>query len=136
MRLWHIDIIPYLPRTQLLAQWRELNLIFKNQPRHILINYVYNYPKQYLLDYAFVVLNEMQWRGYKIKSYDNYAKYFEGINLNEFSNKGELYFKEHNDVYLKICYYNLLEKFTRGQKDFTFENYLRLTNVLKERGTI
>ena len=29
MRLWRIDLIPYLPRTQLLAQWRELNSIFK-----------------------------------------------------------------------------------------------------------
>lgn len=23
MRLWHKDLIPYLPRQQLIAQWRE-----------------------------------------------------------------------------------------------------------------
>ena len=35
MRLWHIDLIPYLPKSQLLAQWRELNSIFKKQDKHI-----------------------------------------------------------------------------------------------------
>lgn len=38
MRLWHIDLIPYLPKTQLISQWRELNSVFKKQNKHILIN--------------------------------------------------------------------------------------------------
>lgn len=27
MRLWHIDLIPVLPREQLVAQWRECSAI-------------------------------------------------------------------------------------------------------------
>ena len=43
MRLWHYKLLPYLPKSQLIAQWRELNSIYKKQDRHILINYIYDY---------------------------------------------------------------------------------------------
>ena len=50
MRLWHKDLIPYLPKQQLLGQWRELNSIYVKQNRHILINFIYEYsPYQYLI---------------------------------------------------------------------------------------
>ncbi len=52
MRLWHYKLIPYLPKSQLLAQWRELNSIFKKQDKHILINYIYDYDKSYLINYS------------------------------------------------------------------------------------
>ena len=29
MKLWHIDLIPYLPKSQILGLWTELNSIFK-----------------------------------------------------------------------------------------------------------
>lgn len=56
MRLWHYEIIPYLPKSQLIAQWRELNSIFTKQDKHILINYIYNYPKDHLYTYSNLVL--------------------------------------------------------------------------------
>ena len=59
MRLWHIDIIPYLPNYQLSKQWKELDLIFQKQPKDILINYIYNNPKEYLLYYTRVVIKEL-----------------------------------------------------------------------------
>ena len=92
MRLWHIDLVPYLPKGQLLAQWRELNSIFKKQDNHILINYVYNYDKQYLHDYTCVVMQAMADRKYKIRSTENYTNYFtkEGITANT-----SLRFEEH-----------------------------------------
>lgn len=31
MRLWHIDRTPYLPKSQLIAQWWRLNSIYKNR---------------------------------------------------------------------------------------------------------
>ena len=45
MRLWHKDLIPALPRKQLLAQWRECcaiasNIAKKGTPNHILVNKV------------------------------------------------------------------------------------------------
>lgn len=113
MRLWHKDLIPVLPRTQLIAQWRELNCIFSKQPNHILINYVYNYPKGVLKHYADLVVEEFNCRGYKINKWDNYNKYFDGVDeINE-------NFKEHDILYLTMCKYNLYEKYLRGQKDFT-----------------
>ncbi len=120
MRLWHYKLIPYLPKTQLLALWRELNSIFAHQPNHILINYVYNYPKDYLYTYANLVLNEMSKRNIRIVSKANFFDYFgkEGYTTQ--------YFNEHNKEYLTICYYNLKEKFICGQKDFSKEIWKEL----------
>ena len=120
MRLWHIDLIPYLPKSQLIAQWRELNSIFKKQDNHILINYIYNYPKSTLKTYADKVVKEMQNRGYEIKKWDNYNEYFEGV-VDDGMN-----FKEHNDTYFEICYWNLYEKYIRGQKDFDVNVFYKL----------
>lgn len=125
MRLWHFKLIPYLPKSQLLAQWRELNSIFKNQPHHILINYVYRYPKKDLCYYSRLVIEEMQLRGYKIKSFDKFMDYFSDMPLEDNfeaspeDNRDFVPFKRHHDAdYLIICYYNLLEKYMRGQWDF------------------
>ena len=129
MRLWHIDLIPYLPKSQLVAQWRELNSIFKKQDKHILINYVYDYPKDYLLTYADKVFLTMESRGYKIKNFENFYNYF--------YDTGGLYvhgrFKEHNNEYLTICYWNLREKYIRGQKDFTDEVWNKLDEFYKRK---
>ena len=65
MRLWHIDLIPYLPKQQLLSQWRELNSIYANENKHILINFIYKYKPIHLLAYSQEVLREMKKRGYK-----------------------------------------------------------------------
>lgn len=123
MRLWHIDIIPYLPNSQLIAQWRELNSIYAKQDNHILINYIYNYTKTYLLDYSTAVLNEMHKRSIKIKSFDKYNSYFSGTHQSD----RQLRYEEHDNEYLTICYYNLKEKYIRGQKDFSKEIFEKLT---------
>jgi len=127
MRLWHIDLIPYLPKKQLVAQWRELNSIFKDQPKHILINYIYNYNKSYLLNYTQAVIRELYNRNYKIKSLENYNKYF-SIN----KSFGIERFAEHNYDYLEICFYNLKEKYIRGQKDFTEDGWKKLKTFFIE----
>lgn len=141
MRLWHIDLIPYLPKSQLLAQWRELNSIFKKQDKHILINYIYDYPKNYLKNYAIQVKDEMYRRGYNINSFYNYNEFFNhdkpmGTGSNCFIVAiGNERFKEHNNKYLTICYYNLKEKYIRGQKDFTKDVWKKLDNFYKKEIT-
>ena len=134
MRLWHKDIIKFLPKSQLIAQWRELNSIYAKQDNHILINYIYKYPKSYLYAYSQIVINEMKKRGYKINKWDNYNNYFEDcvkdIWINEYIN--ELTFDEHNEEYFMICYWNLVEKFIRGQKDFSNEIWNEIVK-LKEK---
>lgn len=126
MRLWDYRILPFLPNSQLLAQWRELNSIFKNHPNHILINYVYDYPKIHLYSYTFYVLREMDKRGMKVRSLDAYIQYFEWPQKCEtapFPN-------HHTDRYLLQCFYNLQEKYDRGQKDFPEELYKALVRYI------
>lgn len=129
MRLWHIDLIPYLPRTQLLAQWRELNSIFKKQDKHILINYIYDYPTfSELWAYSNAVISEMLHRNFNVNMH-NYVEFFHNKDTT-----GGLRYKEHDGTYLVICYYNLKEKYLRGQKDFTQEIYKNLVEFYFVKG--
>lgn len=132
MRLWHIDLIPYLPKSQLLAQWRELNSIFKKQDKHILINYVYN-DYDAFMNYCFDIMSEFRKRKYIIKNYDNFEKFF-GDNIYRTTKYGyDKNFKEHDNEYLTICYWNLREKYIRGQKDFTDDVWNKLDEFYKSK---
>ena len=134
MRLWHYELIPYLPNKQLLGQWRELNSIFRKQDKHILINYVYDYNKEHLRVYACAVLDEMMRRGFKVSSMDNMARYFGDKTL--FAARADIHYPEHNERYLRQCFYNLQEKFERGQKDFTCEQYTALVDFCFKKKNI
>lgn len=92
MRLWHYKLIPFLPKSQLVAQWRELNAIFSKQTNHILINYIYDYPKSYLYNYTQLVINELKKRNYNIRKWDNFLSYFQDVPKTINENK---IFKEH-----------------------------------------
>ncbi|MGM9988107.1 MAG: pyrimidine dimer DNA glycosylase/endonuclease V [Bacillaceae bacterium] len=130
MRLWHTEIIKYLPKGQLLAQWRELNSVFAKEDKHVLINYIYEYGKEDLYAYTQVVLNEMERRGYKIRTVDKMNNYFQGISE---VNCQTPYSLHHNDEYLEICYFNLKEKFIRGQKDYDEKLYKELCSYIKNK---
>ncbi|MEK4700835.1 pyrimidine dimer DNA glycosylase/endonuclease V [Solibacillus sp. FSL R7-0668] len=131
MRLWHYELIPYLPKSQLLAQWRELNSIFAKEDKHILINYIYEYPKHELYVYTELVLQEMKLRGINIRTLDKMARYFDDLEMLETITP---FAKHHNKAYLTICYYNLYEKFIRGQKDFSPEQFAALDAYYNEKG--
>ena len=136
MRLWHYQILYYLPKSQLLAQWRELNSIFATQPKHILINYVYEYPKADLFVYTNYVLAVMIDRGIKVTSLEKFKAYFEDI---EAPADDQLHtpFKHHHDNrYLLQCFYNLQEKFDRGQKDFDLAVYNKLITFMRDKKII
>lgn len=128
MRLWYYKILPFLPTSQLSAQWRELNSIFKKQDNHILINYIYAYDKQTLYNYTQLVLQEMNKRNYNIKAWTNYNNYFSDADYTITDSM----FNEHDFEYLTICYYNLYEKFLRGQKDFSQDRFNQLDKFYKE----
>ena len=125
MRLWHTDLIPFLPKSQLLAQWRELNSIFAKEDRHVLINYIYDYPKEDLYWYTQIVLKEMTKRQINIRTVDKVEHYFSDVQVDDYYVPFQMH---HDDEYLTICYYNLYEKFIRGQKDFTLDQF----NALKQ----
>ena len=120
MRMWHIQMIPVLPREQLVAQWRELsaiagNIKTKGTPNHILVNKVMDYPMNHFVTYAAAVRAEMTKRGYRtmdkvwekiISVSDKDVAFLLPFN--------EIYSDWMNDTYWIICYYNLKEKWMCG----------------------
>lgn len=127
MRLWHWKLLPYLPKSQLVAQWRELNSIYVKQDKHILINYVYDYDRVHLLAYSLLVIDELGKRGIEPKL-DNFNKFFENTRLIAAGKIAifEPFPQHHNHRYLLQCFANLQEKYDRGQSDFTKEIYEEL----------
>ena len=128
MRLWHYKLLRFLPNSQLIAQWRELNSIYAKEDRHILINYIYDYDKSYLLEYSNLVLDEMKSRGIAVQSLEKYTNYF----IATVPSDNTFHYPEHNNEYLLQCFYNLQEKFDRGQKDFTPERYCSLLDFVEK----
>ena len=119
MRLWHKDLIPVLPRQQLLSQWRECCCIAKNitangTPNHILVNKILIYPTEHFQRYSQEVAYEMIHRGYKcdINKFQSYNN--DGVKFINMPSHIELFNSWHTDRYLKQCYYNLQEKYDCG----------------------
>lgn len=115
MRLWHYELIPYLPKEMLVSQWRECIAIKrqweKGTLKHRLVSYVKDYDKGYFLDYFYLVRKELEKRkiNYKDKYYLEIYRFCE----NDIHYESEYMYQEHNDRYLKQCYYNLQEKYDR-----------------------
>ena len=122
MRLWHKDMIKYLPREQLVAQWRECsaiasNLNTKGTPNHILVNKITNYPRIHFVSYAWHIRAEMTKRGYRtMDSVWNKILQTMETDYGDFHilSLEELFPEWHNDTYWIICYYNLKEKWLCG----------------------
>ena len=116
MRLWHKDLIPLLPRQQLLGQWRECCLIAKNlaengTPNHVLVNKVTEYPREHFVTYSAHVAHEMEKRGYRV-DVDRFMKWLGEVNA--FVRFGDIFDGWHNDRYLAQCLANLQEKYDCG----------------------
>lgn len=67
MRLWHQDLIPLLPRQQLLGQHRECCALRGKGwgKKHSVVDYVFTHPISMLEDYHQAVMQEMESRGYE-----------------------------------------------------------------------
>lgn len=118
MRMWHKDLIPVLPREQLVAQWRELssiagNIKSKGTPNHILVNPVMEYPMSHFITYAAAVRAEMTRRGYHTmdKVWEKITSVAHDYNILPLN---EIYKEWMDKDYMEICYYNLYEKYLRG----------------------
>lgn len=75
-----------------------------------------------------MVIEEMTRRGFKINSRANFEAYF-GAELLPAPIDGKLFRNHHNFNYLQQCFYNLEEKYERGQADFSKEQYEALSHV-------
>ena len=116
MRLWHKDLIPVLPRQQLLSQWRECcciarNIAINGTPNHLLVNKVLDYPYEHFCNYCQIVCIEMESRGYRC-DFSRLEQWIpDDYKIVDFEN----IFKDwHTDRYLTQCYYNLQEKHDCG----------------------
>ncbi len=117
MRLWSKELIKYLPNKQLLSQWREIIAIIgsikkKGFPNHILVNKVMNYPLNHFSSYSKLVTDEMIKRGFNLNKQKIEYVY-------EFCGSPDILFDEifsnwHNEEYIKICLYNIYEKYICG----------------------
>lgn len=147
MRLWHKDLIPVLPRQQLLAQWRECcaiasNIANKGTPNHILVNKILDYPSNHFEIYTFSVIDEMRKRDYKVneKSVINFSR-----NMNKAKeyftkriilDKDSLFKGWHNNRYLLQCIMNLQEKYDCGMFDKNPEEVKPLLDYISNKKII
>ena len=116
MRLWHEQLIPLLPKNQLLGQHRECCALRGNgwMKKHRTVDYVFLYSPYNLFTYHSLVMDEMEKRGYKVsiewrdKNYRGKTaeKYYD---LEEKVIESPIY-KEHNAEYLIECIENLQRK--------------------------
>ena len=126
MRIWHKDLIPYLPRQQLIGQWRECCLIAKQitekgTPNHVLVNRVMGYPKDHFYTFCKLITCEMTRRGYRMTMNAQRKVWRELWNYEE-----NLFPGWHNDRYLKQCLANLQEKADCGA--IPAEEWKRITD--------
>lgn len=133
MRLWSKQLIHVLPRQQLVAQWRECsaiagNILTKGTPNHILVNKIMDYPIDHFITYAELVRNEMNLRGYKTTNsvWNKITSLAKGPNGSWYVvDFNELYNKWMTPEYVRICYWNLKEKYLCG--GITQEEWTKFT---------
>lgn len=134
MRLWHKSLLSVLPREQLVAQWRELSSIAgsiktKGTPNHVLVNFVLDYDYDHFINYAAEVRKEMTKRGYRTmdsvwKKIASLKPDWKQLSFNE------IYKEKMNNDYLKICFYNLWEKYLCGGiKELDYQNIRDYFNI-------
>ena len=142
MRLWHYELLPYLPDMQLKGQWRECALVARGwldngTPNHLLVNSVCNYKPEELWDYCLSVSIEMKKRGFpptddsRKKMYLTIASLAKNFMFNPFD--GDVFVGWHNKEYLRVCMANLYEKhvFGIGKSRITDEEWQRLCDGYK-----
>ncbi len=147
MRLWHIDLLPYLPDMQFRGQLRELVSIMrawrdKGETNHLLINRVTQYEKTEL--YLYFLSYGYRW-------YERYGEYISPKLVQEFHDfvppedraflprRKALVDKLgidpgwHNKSYLRVCMANLFEKWDcgRGRNRMSDEEWERLKEGYK-----
>lgn len=147
MRMWHYELLPYLPDKQLKGQLRELIAIMHNwrdkgSPNHLLVNNVMKYPKSDFLRYFSFYSWCYSFRfhkpiadTYKIEFVEFCIPNNEVYDTTVYSSfPGEIFKDWHNKEYLQVCMANLYEKykFGNGKSKITEEEWKTLLEGYKE----
>ena len=116
MRLWHEQLIPLLPKNQLLGQHRECCALRGNgwNKKHKTVDYTFSYSPYHLFIFHSLVMDEMEKRGYKV-SEEWRDKNYRGKTAEKYDNLEEKMiespiYKEHNGEYPLECIENLRNK--------------------------
>ena len=125
MRLWCQNLIPYLPRQQLLGQHRECAALRGagwGRP-HATVNYVFTHSPAHLIAYHYLIMDEMEKRGYhpdpiwrdsnyrgKVLGYVEDEEWVCGNTITCVEADGCNIYPEHNEEYLQECLDNLKSK--------------------------
>ena len=123
MRLWHENLLPFLPREQLLGQHRECCALRGKGwgKKHATVDYVFTQDPACLVAYHFKVMQEMVNRGYQLDGAWLQPLYrgkklgldVEWVDLQKLAQCMCLkfpIFSEHNETYMKECLDNLERK--------------------------
>ncbi len=138
MRIWHYDLLPYLPDLQFKGQLREMMLILhqwrdKGKTNHLLINKVMEYPKndfaRYFLWYE--AIYHKKYGKWLTKQWEEF-KAFDDTPINERSSG--CFGGWHNKEYLRSNMANLWEKhvFGVGKSRISDEAWQRLIDGYKQ----
>jgi uncharacterized protein (TIGR02328 family) len=131
MRIWHYELLEYLPDAQFKGQLRELVSIMhdwrdKGKTNHLLINKVMLYPKNDLVRYFvyYEAIYKKRYGGW-LKQWDEFKTFDD--NLFDDRSKG-MFDGWHNKEYLRVCMANLYEKhmFGLGKSRITDKEWKRL----------
>lgn len=133
MRIWSKKLIPVLPNKQLKAMRYELGDMIKQYPniKHPLVKFANDYGIEYLGQYFLLVNQQCIERGINTSAkYDNSIL---EIVMNNTRFSDEIYWKDYtfnedDDEYLKICCWNLYEKYIR--KMITEEEWRKIENEI------
>lgn len=127
MRLWSQQLIPYLDRQRLLGQHRECAALRGKGwgKKHSVVDYVFTHDPSWLVAYHFLVMDEMErrgyhpdpvwrnpfWRGSTLGMDDKFADPdFVDDQYAYAVHKNGIIYPEHNDTYLRECLLLLKEK--------------------------
>ena len=148
MRLWHRELLPYLPDLQFKGQLRELVAIMhdwrdKKKTNHLLINKVMEYPKKHLTSY-YLTYSREYFKRYGKRNVKLFHEFID-FSIYFFEKECEIHFENgfektvvgemenifpdwHNKEYLRVCMANLYEKhfFGIGKSRITDEEWARL----------
>lgn len=117
MRLWHIELLPVLPKQQLIGQLREcvaiaLRIHRDGRINNILINRMADYTAEHFKAYCNAVIAEIERRGYNVSGITK-RKLIEYLGELD-AEQMEIFPEWHNKRYLRQCLFNLQEKFDCG----------------------
>lgn len=136
MRIWSKILITSgaLPTKQLKSMRYELGYMIKQYPniKHPLVKFANNYDIMFLYSYFMEVCKEMGNRNINMnKSYNDSIC---DIVCSKTKSSENYKFREDNEEYLRICKWNLYEKFIRGM--ITEKEWAKIVQVCKEEGII